>query len=73
MSPEVLRRINREVAAKYLPGLAPLFDSLVTQGFEPKVISLSFDGESRAYFNQLIELEESRLTLASVVDSSPSR
>ncbi len=58
MDRATLRRINREVAAKYLPELAQAMDGLIGQGFMPWVVSLSFSGEALAHFNQLVSEHE---------------
>jgi len=58
MDRAVLRHINREVAAKYLPELAQLIDAMVAQGFSPRVTRLVFAGEALDYFNLLVSRAE---------------
>ena len=58
MDRAVLRRINREVAAKFLPAFTQLIDAMVAQGFSPRVTMLVFTGEALDYLNLLVSRAE---------------
>ncbi len=71
MDSQVLRLINRKVAAKYLPELAPLFDDLTRQGFEPRLVSLKFTGQALDYFNLLVREHQSHAPSGARADALP--